>query len=186
MSTGPEGELSQEDTARQPFAGIERKLRFVLTIGLGLYGTILARTPTQYTWLDSLDLAIHEAGHLVFFWGGDVVAALGGTLLQLIVPTAFVIYFARRHDGHAASVALWWVAQNCWNISVYLGDARTQALPLVGGGEHDWAYLLGRAGWLARDGELSKVVHFVGVVLLMASVLWGIAALKRQRRSGMA
>jgi len=39
-------------------------------------------------------------------------------------------------------VALWWVAQNLWNISVYVKDARAEELPLVGGGEHDWNYLL--------------------------------------------
>ena len=164
-------------------SNVERTLRLGLTIGLGLYGIVLARSPERYSWLDSLDLAIHEAGHLMFFWGGDVLAAAGGTLLQLIVPAVFVAYFVRRHDGHAASVALWWVAQNCWNISVYVADARTQALPLVGGGEHDWTFLLGRAGWLERDQELSRFIHFVGVVLLVASVWWGIAALKKQREA---
>lgn len=63
------------------------------------------------------------------------------------------------------------MAQNCWNISVYVADARSQALPLVGGGEHDWAYLLGRAGWLAKDQDLARTIHFLGVVLL---VVWGV------------
>ena len=177
------GGKSQPRAGHRPLAGIERRLRFALTIGLGLYGAVLARTPASYSWLDSLDLAIHEAGHLVFFWGGDLVAAAGGTLLQLLVPTAFVAYFVRRYDGHAASVALWWVAQNCWNISVYIADARTQALPLVGGGEHDWTYLLGRVGWLARDQELGHFVHFIGVVLLIVSVWWGLASLKSANAS---
>ena len=162
-----------------PAGGAQRTLRFALTVGLGLYGLVLARSPGRYTWLDALDLAIHEAGHLVFAWGGDVLAAAGGTLLQLIIPLTFVAYFARRHDGHAASVALWWVAQNCWNISVYIADAQTQVLPLVGGGEHDWAFLLERFGWLTRDQELSRLVHFLGVALLIMSVWWGIVSLRR-------
>lgn len=47
----------------------------------------------------------------------------GGTLFQLIVPLAFVVYFWRRGDRHAASVPLWWVGQNCWNIARYVADA---------------------------------------------------------------
>ena len=101
--------------------------------------------------MDSVDLPIHETGHSCSRPFGEFVQFLGGTLFQLIMPSVFVGYFLRRKDRHAASVALWWVAQNFWNISVYIRDARAQELPLVGGGEHDWAYLLGRLGWLTRD-----------------------------------
>ena len=59
---------------------------------------------------------------------GEFMQFLGGTLFQLIMPAAFVGYFLRR-DRHAASVALWWIAQNLWNISVYIRDARAQELP---------------------------------------------------------
>ena len=80
----------------------------------------------------------------------------GGTLFQLIMPAIFVGYFLRRKDSHSASVALWWVAQNFWNISVYAADARAQELPLVGGGEHDWAYLLGELHWLQYDQRVAR------------------------------
>jgi len=156
------------------------RLRLGLTIGLGVYGAWLAKT-SHYSWIDSLDTAIHETGHLLFGFGGEWLGFAGGTLFQLLVPLVFVGYFVRMKDGHAASVALWWVAQNCWNISVYVADARTQALPLVGGGEHDWAYLLGRSGWLAKDQDLARTIHVLGVVLLVASVFWGVRSVGRQR-----
>jgi len=44
--------------------------------------------------------------------------------MQLLVPAIFVAYFWRHDDRHAAMVALWWVAQNLWNVSVYVQDAR--------------------------------------------------------------
>jgi hypothetical protein len=44
----------------------------------------------------------------------------------------------RQGDRHGATVPLWWLGQNCWNISVYIKDPRAQELPLVGGGEHDY------------------------------------------------
>ena len=113
--------------------------RLALTIALALYGIPSLLHPDAGRLLDSVDLAIHETGHLVFGPFGEVIGFAGGTLFQLIVPMAFVVYFFRRGDRHAATVPLWWVAQNCWNISVYVADARTQELPLVGGGEHDCA-----------------------------------------------
>jgi hypothetical protein len=124
--------------------------------------------------LDAVDLAIHETGHLVFAPLGEFMGFLGGTLFQLALPAAFVVYFWRRSDRHAASVALWWVAQNCWNISVYVRDARTQALPLVGGGEHDWAYLLGRLGWLGHDQALAMGIHALGALIYLASIGAGV------------
>jgi hypothetical protein len=146
------------------------RARLFLTAALALYGIPCLMRPESGRILDAVDLAIHETGHLVFAPFGEFMGFLGGTLFQLALPAAFVVYFWRRDDRHAASVALWWVAQNCWNISVYIRDARTQALPLVGGGEHDWAYLLGRLGWLGHDQGLAVGVHIVGALTYVAAV----------------
>jgi hypothetical protein len=146
------------------------RARLFLTAALALYGIPCLMRPESGRILDAVDLAIHETGHLVFAPFGEFMGFLGGTLFQLALPAAFVVYFWRRDDRHAASVALWWVAQNCWNISVYVRDARTQALPLVGGGEHDWAYLLGRLGWLQHDQAIAVGVHALGALLYVAAI----------------
>jgi hypothetical protein len=65
------------------------------------------------------------------------------------------------------------MGQNCWNISVYVRDARVQELPLVGGGEHDWAILLANWDWLNRDQALADAVHLLGVVLYLAAIIGG-------------
>jgi hypothetical protein len=153
-----------------------RLARLAFLAFLALYGVTSLRTPEAGRLLDNVDLAIHETGHLVFAPFGEIVGALGGTLFQLILPSAFVAYFLRRGERYGAAVSLWWVAQNCWNISVYVADARAQVLPLVGGGEHDWAFLLGEAGWLARDVALARAVHGVGVMLFIAALALGLRA----------
>jgi len=158
--------------------GAERAWRRALTVALALYTVWYLRAPDQYHFLDALDLPIHETGHLVFAWGGDILTALGGTLLQLIMPLAFVVYFWRRGDRHAASVALWWVGQNCWNIARYVADATAMELPLVGGGEHDWNYLLGEWGLLHRDALLARDIRLLGVVLAIAATWIGWEALQ--------
>jgi hypothetical protein len=155
------------------YSPADRKWRTLLTIILALYGWQSLRNPGDYRWLDGLDLAIHETGHLLFAFGGETLTILGGTLFQVIVPAVFVIALWRAGDRHGATVPLWWLAQNCWNISVYIKDARTQALPLVGGGEHDWAILLEGAGWLERDQTLGGIVYAAGVVLYAIALVLG-------------
>jgi len=148
--------------------------RLALTLVLALYAIPLMRHPESGSFLDGIDLAIHETGHLVFGPFGEVIGFAGGTLFQLIVPATFVLYFAKRGDRHAATVALWWIAQNLWNISVYVRDARAQELPLVGGGEHDWAYLLGRFGLLAHDQGVGRAVHAIGTIVCIVAIAAGV------------
>jgi len=148
--------------------------RLALTLVLALYAIPLMRHPESGSFLDGIDLAIHETGHLVFGPFGEVIGFAGGTLFQLIVPATFVLYFAKRGDRHAATVALWWIAQNLWNISVYVRDAWAQELPLVGGGEHDWAYLLGRFGLLAHDQGVGRAVHAIGTIVCIVAIAAGV------------
>ncbi|HEV8356913.1 MAG TPA: hypothetical protein VGQ17_09140 [Gemmatimonadales bacterium] len=145
----------------------ERRWRSALTVVLAAYGWQMLRTPGEYRWLDSLDLAIHEAGHLLFAFDGEFLTLAGGTLLQLLLPAAFVAALWRHGDRHGASVPLWWLGQNCWNIAVYIKDARAQELPLVGGGEHDWALLLGGFGLLQRDLTIGRAVAAAGLVIYL-------------------
>lgn len=153
-----------------------RLARLAFLAFLALYGVASFRTPAAGRLLDGVDLAIHETGHLVFAPFGEFLAVLGGTLFQLLVPAVFVAHFLWRGERYGAAVCLWWVAQNCWHISVYVADARAQELPLVGGGEHDWAYLLSEMGWLARDLALGRAVHGMGVALFVAALGLGLVA----------
>lgn len=153
-----------------------RAARLAFLAFLAMYGVVALRTPGAGRLLDNVDLAIHETGHLVFAPFGEVLGFLGGTLFQLILPGAFVAHFAWRGDRYGAAVCLWWVAQNCWNISVYVADARAQLLPLVGGGEHDWAYLLDAAGWLSHDLAIARAVHALGVGLFLIALGVGFRA----------
>ncbi len=163
-----------------------RRWRIVLTLVLAVYGYRCLRTPGDYRWLDSLDLAIHETGHLLFGFGGETLMLLGGSIFQLLVPAAFAVALWRAGDRHGATVPLWWMGQNCWNISVYVRDARAQELPLVGGGEHDWAILLANWDWLSRDQALADSVHFLGVMLYLAAIIGGWFLLRHEPNKNVA
>ncbi|ARA93239.1 MAG: hypothetical protein D6685_18220 [Bacteroidetes bacterium] len=128
----------------------------------------------RYTFLDHADLIIHEAGHFVFRFFGPVMHVLGGTLMQILLPSILVGHFLIHHYRFGVQLSLLWLGHNFINISVYAGDARARVLPLLGGSRsiHDWHYLLGRAGWLEADALVSDaffawaVVCFVLLVLL--------------------
>jgi hypothetical protein len=62
---------------------------------------------------------------------------------------------------------------------VYIRDARLQALPLVGGGEHDWASLLGSWGVLERDQFIGGVVYLIGVLVYLIALAAGWILAKR-------
>ncbi len=150
--------------------------RRALSVALLVYGVYGLRHQGEGSLLDGVDLAIHETGHLVFAPFGEFIGFLGGTLFQLLMPTFFLTYFLRRRDQYAASVALWWIGQNCGHIAVYVADARAQELPLVGGGEHDWEYLLGRTGLLAHDHAIARAITSVGYLLVVGAAVWGLRA----------
>ena len=144
-----------------------------LTVLLAVYGFVILGSPDSFRIIDNVDLAIHETGHLIFGPFGEFMGFLGGTLFQVLVPLTFLGYFLRQGDRHAASVLLWWVAQNCWNISVYVKDARSQELPLVGG-EHDWTYLLYELDLLEHDQAIGQAIYGIGITLFAASIGWGL------------
>ena len=154
--------------------------RRLLTAALFVWGAYDLAHPGRGTLLDGVDLAIHETGHLVFNPFGEFIGFAGGTLFQLIMPAIFLGYFWRRGDRHAASVALWWVAQNCGHIATYAADARAQELPLVGGGEHDWFYLLSATRHLPDDLAIARAIRSVGAILLVVSTVWGFVAARRR------
>jgi hypothetical protein len=153
---------------------LTRNARVALTFILAVYGFVLLRDPGTFRLIDNVDLAIHEAGHVFFGPFGEFIGFLGGTLMQLIVPLTFLGYFLYRRDQYAASVVLWWVGQNLWNISVYIKDARSMDLPLVGGGVHDWTFLLGETALLPHDQEIGQAVYVAGMLCYLGSLGWGI------------
>jgi hypothetical protein len=162
--------LWRVDNPDERYSPAERRWRLALTLVLAVYGWLCLRQPAEYRWLDSLDLAIHETGHLIFALGGQTAGILGGTLMQLLVPAALTLALWRSGDRHGATVPLWWLGQNCWNISVYIRDARAQQLPLLGGGEHDWTYLLSLWDLLDQDQVLGGAVYLIGFLLYVAAI----------------
>jgi hypothetical protein len=132
------------------------------------------------SFLHNVSLPFHEAGHVLFSPFGDFLAVLGGSLLQLMIPAICVVAFFKREDMFGASVAVWWLGQNFIDLAPYINDARAQELILLGGvtgqdvpGFHDWNNILGALGLLRLDHFIGHLSHYFGVLLMIASLIWG-------------
>jgi len=156
-------------------SAVRTPIRVAALFLVAFYAVARLRNPEYWDPLDDLNLAIHEAGHLVFSAFGETMTILGGSLFQVIVPAAFVTYFARTRQRYAAAVTMSWVAVNLLNVARYIGDARAQELPLLGGDNsiHDWWYLLINWDLLPRDLTIARWVHFAGVVAFLTALVGG-------------
>ena len=120
--------------------------------------------------LDHANLAFHEAGHLLFRVFGDTASLYGGTLMQFVFPAATTLRFLHRGQAVAAAACAAWFCENLRYTAYYVGDARAQALPLVGGGEHDWYHILSR--WNALESDTAVAGFFDNACWLGLAAIW--------------
>lgn len=126
----------------------------------------------RYHLVDGVNLGAHEAGHMIFRFFGQWPHVLGGTIGQLAFPVAFVVHFMRRREPFEAAVMAVWVAESLMYLAEYLGDARAQRLPLVGGHVHDWRWMLSRLDLLGQCELIAALVHGGASVLALAAVVF--------------
>jgi hypothetical protein len=150
-------------------------LRALLVAFLAYWTARLGSGAQQGCFLDLVNLPFHEAGHLFFAPLGQTMHFLGGTLGQLLVPAGLAMYFLlKRREPFAAAACAWWFGENFVNIAVYMADARDLALPLVGGGDHDWNNLFYTFGLLGQDSvaTVSSWTHRFGTLTMVVSLAW--------------
>ena len=145
---------------------------------IGIYGSIFS----------GLILGIHELGHVIFRPAGELLMVAGGSLCQVLAPliAACVLWISQR-DYFGVAVAGCWLSFSLYELSAYIGDARSRVLPLVsiGGGdaEHDWTYLLERFNLLEFDARLATMTRALALVALLSSLTFGIWLCYRMARS---
>lgn len=132
--------------------------------------------------LNDVDVAIHEAGHWIFFPFGKTMYILGGSLFQVTFPLVFMGYFlrARTRDLYAATVCLWWSSINLLGVAIYMSDSRAGQLMLINGltgsesDVHDWWQLFTMYGQLKNDTIIGGRVRALAGLMCVASILAGL------------
>ncbi|MDR1163062.1 MAG: hypothetical protein LBM17_04395 [Candidatus Accumulibacter sp.] len=154
------------------FYGQAATLIFISLWGLLLITKNYHTDEIDATFMHSILLPFHEAGHLIFYPLGEFMRMLGGSFFQVAFPLGIAYAFhTRKADSFAAGVCLWWGGASLIDLSPYIWDALDPVLPLAEGVEHDWVYLLGHFGIIDHAHTLSMLVHHVGALLMIVGVL---------------
>lgn len=146
----------------------------------GVYGLLYMATFREWHFIDYVTLIVHEAGHPLFSFFGDTISALGGTIAQLAFPLAFIWYFFFSGQKFSAAIISYWLGFSLINVGIYAGDARVQALPLIGG-EHDWAFLFSQWHLLDRAEGIGTMIIDSGFVVILLSLFSSMYMLYRDR-----
>ena len=152
--------------------------KLIFAVLLSLYFFWIAWDPMQGSFLDNVDLPIHEFGHLLFRILGEFMGIAGGSLFQVILPAIFVGYFLWQRSFYSAAIVSLWVGQSILNVWVYAADAVVMQLFLTSGttgaegGFHDWNYMLSHFGLLGSTKTVAGIIRFIGTsTIIISSVL---------------
>ena len=132
------------------------------------------------SFLHLISIPFHEAGHLIFAPFGDLMTSLGGSLMQVLVPVVCgVAFLTTSPNPFGAAVMAWWAGENLIDVAMYIDDARSLSLVLLGGQTgaevegHDWEHILQRLGLLHRDHQIAWTAHVAGAVIMIAAIVYG-------------
>lgn len=152
-------------------------LKLIIAGVLGIYFLWIAWDPMQGSFLDNVDLPIHEFGHFLFRIFGEFMGIAGGSLFQVIFPAVFVGYFIWQRSYYSAAIVVLWVGQSVLNVWVYASDAVVMQLVLTSGftgsegSFHDWNYILGHFGLLGSTKTIAGIIRFVGTLTIIIASL---------------
>ncbi|MDB6125822.1 MAG: hypothetical protein JWQ71_4815 [Pedosphaera sp.] len=142
-------------------------------IGMGVFVLLVFKSEPGFVFIvDHANLLFHEAGHPIIGLFSNRLEAYGGTIGQLVFPVVLAISFWRKGQTLSFAGSVIWFFESWLNIARYMADARTQELPLVGGGDHDWANIFGRWKLLAHDTQIAGVINNIGWIGMGAVCLW--------------
>ena len=141
------------------------------------------------TFIHLINLPFHEAGHILFSPFGEFMTVLGGSLTQVLIPLVCMVAFLMEasFNPFGAAVMLWWAGENMLDVAIYINDARSLTLTLIGGHTgaevegHDWEHILIMTNSLHLDHRIAWTAHVIGALMMAGGLVWGtILALKNR------
>lgn len=142
------------------------------------------------SFMHTINLVFHEAGHVIFRLFGHFMTILGGSLMQLIMPLIVIFsLLVKNKDTFGASIGLWWLAQSMMDLVAYINDAQRQEMWLLGGvqgkdmpGIHDWNNILGQLGLLQNAYAIAVTVSWFAILLMLLTFVWSAVLLRKMQQ----
>lgn len=172
-------------------AGIAARSALLLALFVWSWWFLLGPIRNGYalgSFMHLVILPIHEAGHVFAGPFGRIIASMGGSIMQVLLPFAIsCVMLIRYRDTFGAAVTLWWTGISLIDLAPYIDDAKEMILPLIGGntgrtapyGFHDWNFILTETGRLHQCHMIAAVVFTIGALLVLVSFAWGGAVIRR-------
>lgn len=163
-------------------ASYARLLCFLVAVTYFVYA---AYTPHTWHLIDGANLLIHEGGHGITIFFGEFINIAAGSLLQILFPVLFSIYFFFRKEIYSACVTLLWMGESMVNVGIYAGDALDMSLPLIGGEDviHDWNYLLTHTNTLSHAQGIGLGIKSAGLLIIIVAVVIALVHWKNTQRA---
>lgn len=160
---------------------LEVLVKIIFTLLLIYFSLPYFTQNIPWTVFDSADLLIHEGGHLIFGFAGQFIQILGGSLMQTLMPILFAAYFAFKKSWYSLAFCVFWFGVNLISVGIYMADANTMVLPLLGGDGtiHDWHYLFNQMNVLQNAEIIGATVRSIGALFIVGGFFgmgWNIFA----------
>jgi hypothetical protein len=138
-----------------------------------------------------LNIAVHEAGHVLFRPFGELTMLIMGSGFEVLFPFLVGIFFLVKKDLVATSVCFGWAASALASAATYIADADDGRLALLGAtgpdAAGDWERILGeeffdklfladRIAGVVRSAGF--VLWFVAIGIAVGTVLWNLRRLR--------
>jgi hypothetical protein len=148
------------------------QLKIVITLASAIYCFYYFTTLGQGHFVDNVNLPIHEAGHVIFFAFGKFMTIAGGSIMQILIPIVFAIYFYTTNQKFSSGIILYWVAINFFSVGYYASDAVKMQLDLLTGDSsgHDWHNMLAMLGQLNHTAAITSTIYALGVVTVLLGI----------------
>ena len=150
---------------------------------IGVWGWFAVLHGDQTPVFVYLNIAVHEAGHVLFRPFGELTMLIMGSGFEVLFPLAMAAYFlALRKDAVAGAVCLGWCASALASAATYIGDADDGRLALLGAtgpdAAGDWERILGVEFFdkVFLADRIAGVVRTLGVVVWIAALALAVGA----------
>jgi hypothetical protein len=178
LPTAWTGRLPFLEPLEEDWVPVHRAVLIGATAFYALFLFQVAQGNGFFQYMDLVFIPIHEGGHLLFrFFGWELLAVAGGTLLQLAVPLMLAAWFIFKRQVPGTAFCIFFFFEQLLPIATYMADARAQELPLLTVGDadyviHDWNYMFGALGVLDHDIQIASAVRMIGWIGMFATVGW--------------
>lgn len=179
---------AEENLPSQDYTDGPPALGLLFVVALAWLWTCYVRDYSYYRFINEVNGGIHEIGHMLFsiVWS-HMLHVLWGTILQLLFPIVFFVFFWRRTQQFIACLCGVRFATNLFNIAVYMHDATRLQLPLMSMSwdiettMHDRNYLFDVWWVLVYTDQIALVVKWVWYVIYVLALI-GMSALLIKKR----